>query len=838
MRSKGIVFATLILWISSSSFAHADSALPANGRLVQLTLIPDYEEGTIQFDGTASYLDYSPVPVNLTGLPLQVEKEWKDETGKTWNIIGRIKDGRIVHDPKKHVYHLLIGPISLQPQDELRFTFPFINLDYGQISPPPDPQDQSDEIWRRFAHRFSYKAGGADRDIPFLDIPFTPIEKQIDLILTPLMGEVLVGKTDGLRLSGRVSFESLEDYEEFSRHCQNTSNRLKYGDYRIAHLLSFLDYPHYSGFAAINPAYQFKPTTVALRSELLACQYDRGEGIGSVAATFSGRAVRWGQNEGSFPQSLQGTDRTDGNYLFDPLLPFKGVQGYDIWLGKLVLAPGDVLTITVPHVQMQADALEPPPTTMIYPGSDQIDQQPQIVYHGPRTFDLSVKYVPQTQLFLSQVPAILRPSIALVERQFGSLFGNAGALMTWIILALGFLLLIASKSINRGRNWLGLSAWFLGSVSLLYGLRGSFGLLVIALAMYLSQAILPQPAPAATLSVVKELAKGLAGVSLIAVAIILDGEGTRLFRDLSTSDLSPLTPVILVILTGTMLFLLYGWRRDTKLFKTADLPTLALFLVILCTYDALDKSLLALLMVSLGGVYVLRRLSRLRENKSINPQTHFGEGLQKRLELAFANRLIPLSILALIVLAVGNDLTSTYSSELYVAVPWIVAPLLPPLLVFASVALTFTSIALLFILLYPVIPFEAGYIKAAIFALFLFLVFLFGLGTDDRLIASLQTILVGRVIYYLSVPMLIGVYFDIHDFMQRENQRRVAAGEPKEEINFQSASTMYFKRLQGIAGALAGILSLAAPSVYAFLSNQPVIVTYFNLLEKLVLLPV
>ena len=86
--------------------------------------------------------------------------------------------------------------------------------------------------------------------------------------------------------------------------------------------------------------------------------------------------------------------------------------------------------------------------------------------------------------------------------------------------------------------------------------------------------------------------------------------------------------------------------------------------------------------------------------------------------------------------------------------------------------------------------------------------------------------------------MLIGAYFDINVFMQKENKRITGEGRKKNTINFQTASIMYFKNLQGITSTLVGIISLVAPSVYAFLSNQPVIVTYFSLLEKLVLLPI
>jgi len=190
------------------------------------------------------------------------------------------------------------------------------------------------------------------------------------------------------------------------------------------------------------------------------------------------------------------------------------------------------------------------------------------------------------------------------------------------------------------------------------------------------------------------------------------------------------------------------------------------------------------------------------------------------------------------VFALVNDLSSTYANEMQIRISPLLTPIAIPLLAFVSVFLAFTSTALLFVLVYPLLPSTSGYMKATLFAVFLFLVFLFGIGTDDRLIASLPNILVGRVIYYFSVPLLIGIYIDINEFMQNENIRLTSEGKDEKAVNFQTAGSMYLKKLQGLMGTLAGIFSLVAPSIFALVANQPVIMTYFSLLEKLVLLPI
>jgi hypothetical protein len=216
----------------------------------------------------------------------------------------------------------------------------------------------------------------------------------------------------------------------------------------------------------------------------------------------------------------------------------------------------------------------------------------------------------------------------------------------------------------------------------------------------------------------------------------------------------------------------------------------------------------------------------------VNENT-FGKDLQRRFKLAFGSRVVPVAMIVLIAFAVVNDLSSTYGNEIQLSIWPLLSPIVIPLLATISVFLAFTSIALLFILVYPFLPSSAGYIKATLFALFLFLVFLFGIGTDDRLIEVLPRILIGRVLYYLSVPMLIGLYFDINEFMQKENKRLSSTGAEKKSLTFQSASNMYFKNLQGVAGTLVSILSIVAPAVYAFISSEPIIVTYFDLIRLL-----
>ncbi len=825
-RRLRAVFLFISLYLSLQAIEVGAQQI-SGSRLAKITLIPDYVNGTILFDGEID-LDNPSRSLDLEGLPLNIEHQWKAKGSAVWNITGSIRDGKLLYEAESETYHLIFGPVYLQPNDSLRLIVPFVNLDYAQIQPPADDPSQTDVISRQLTNLFAYSTGDAGRDIPTLDIPFSPLVMKTDLNLIPLIGEALAGKASGLRLSGRVQFENIRDFDTFSRYCQITPERLRNGDTRVGHLLHNLDFPTHFGPDVLSPIYQNKPTRALLRSELEGCQYDKKKGVGEVQAVFSGRVVNYEQGKELFPLELQASDFPDGNYSFVPPVLFRGVPGYEIRLGRILLAPEDVLTISIPNVQVQADGLQPRPVA--YENTEDL----RIVYTGPASFELALPYVPQTDLYASQFPSMLRPSISIIENQLGNLYPFDRSRGTWLALGLGILLYLLSVFVLKAK-WLSIAGWLLIALSLFYGVRGSFGLLCVTVLFFNTGAGIR-----GWISIeredVRKLIRGLVGIGLIALGVYLDAEGTSLFRGLSGPELSPLTPLILLILVAALFLLFYG-RPSAKSFLHSDLPILMLLLAVLSLYDAFDKSLLALLILFAGGWYVTNPSPRNNPAKRRQNEKMLGNDLRRRWNRAFGNRLVPFAVLILMIFAIGNDLSSTYANEMQVLLPPLIAPLVIPLLVFVSVFLTFSSIALLFILVYPFLPFKTGYLKATVFALGLFLVFLFGIGTDDRLIVALPNILVGRVIYYLSVPMLIGVYLDIHEFMQKENKRRAAQGGEQKAINFQTASSLYFKDLQGIISTLVGIVSLVAPAVYAFLSSQPVIVTYFDLLEKLVLLP-
>lgn len=807
---------TLILLFSFHPMGEVQ-AQASIGRYIRLTLIPDYVTQTIRFDGRSALVS-ADAPTELTGIPVHIDQDWTSSSD--WNLVGSI-DGTVAYDSETKLYHLRMGPFQLQPLDELILILPFVNLHSDEVQPPAERIPDRD-------HALRYLGGAQGREITEIDIPFTPIARQIELNITPLLGEAFVGRSDAFRLSGRVQYSRLETYGEFARYCQNSLSRLSHGDYRIYDLLYLLDFPHYFTGDILNPIYQFKPTALALRSELVHCTFDTSEPMGQVDASYAGRVFEFTASDLFMPTPLIAEDAADRNVPFVPA-GFQGVRGYMIQLGRVLLGPEDQLTIAIPNTDIQVELVSPAPNGL----SAQPHEQEVIVYHGPATLNISIPYIPRTSLFLRQFPAILRPSVGLLEGQLqGSLFPVYSSVGLWVVLLLGLAGVLVSLRFPMGGG-LAVLSWLSLLIGLFFGLSGSYGILAWTALLYTFN---PLPLPVRSVRPAFSLGASLRGMLALGVVLLAEywnGKSAAIFQGLSEPDLTPFTPLILILVVLVLYVLFSGGQRKIDNFSISTLPVLALLFAASVLYDVFNVSMMALVIFYAGCFYIFKRILSAYQNPAFKNDP-FGRDLQKRFSLAFGNPLVPAALLVLVLFAMRSDLTSTYANELNITISWLPVPLVIPLLDLSSILITFGSVAGLFVLIYPFLPFQAGYARAICLASFLFLVFLFGIGTDSRLILSLPTILVGRVVYYCSVPLLIGLYFDIHAFMQKENKRRTKETGEKKKVTFQAAGAMYLKNLQGVVGTVTGILSLVAPSAYAYIFSQPVISTYFSLLEKLV----
>lgn len=818
MKYRTLFLAALLALVFFQTDQTSVQARQSSGpRQYNVTLIPDYEGRLVQFHGSSELLSRT-APTVLAGLELDLDRNWWMNT--SWKTIGTFVDSSIRPGRDAGQYVLTIGPITLEPLEELSLVLPFVipmDSDIQRIQPPPDDGGANATP----SHlRLVYSGGLEGKEDLVIEIPFIPVVREIDLVLTPLIGEMQVGRQEGLRLSGRVRFAFPSGFAQFATYCPYALGDVQDGAYRRDDLLYALDYPHFTSPDILHGAFQFKPTSLDLRSEFVSCQYDPENDLEQAEATFSGRVFASDGIDPSYPTELEGFDFQDSNNPSGPEGEAQGMGRYEIQLGEVRLGPGDILNITVPGTDIDLEGLFPPPAGLsLLP-----DEEILITYRGPATFHLVLPYVPRSELSYRQLPTLLRPRLEFLEDELEARFPIGESALTWIILLTGFFLVLVQRIMRRGQ-WLAALGWFGLMVGFYYGVRGSFGLLCLAAIFYILQLARSTRDVQMTKENIGRISRALASFVLIAAAVYLDREGTDKFEQLSTAELSPLTPLVLLILVSGMFLVLYGARKNADGFNAYDLPALALLLLVPSLYDVIDKSLLALALLFLGGVYILPRAAA---------ENGFGQALQERMALVFGNGIVPLSLFILIVFAIVNDLDSTFAHQINVDLGPLPSSWVLPLLNLVSVFVTFTSVALLFVLVFPHLPFTAGYVKAVWFAVFLLFIFLLGLGTDDRLILSLPSILIGRALYYLSAPLLIGVYLDINNYMQNENTRRIAEGKKEKPLSFPDAARQYFGNLRRSIGGLATILSLVAPPAYNSLSSQPVVITYFSLLENLV----
>jgi hypothetical protein len=802
-----LLAAAFVLWLISPVAPSA--AAQARGRVVWLTALFDYARGTVEFDGTVITPDSGAPDLRAWGFA-ETLPSWKDANGN-WYVHGTLAGARLVKDDTG-TFHLQIKSLALAPGDKLTWRIPFVNLDYNRIDPPPDnlhlltsPPLPANTPPSLIGLQYD---GGSGRTVD-LDLPFTPIRKQITLQAIPLIGEMLLGRTDSFRIAGRVIFDGLTDYGEFNRHCATDPGSRVLYRYRTADLLFALDGMPVYNSGLLSAAYQMQPRYLLASVDLTTCQFDAKKG--RVEATFSGRAFASTPTLASPPPSWFPPNQSDANQVVQL---DEGGSEYELRLGSIALAPGDVLTVTVPATEIHD--VQPPPTRYVFSR----DRTPEIVYAGPARFSLHIRYAPQADLFLRQIPATLRALVHSIEITPRPLLDPRGAPLTWTLLILG-LALLAAQRFAQGRLALIASGlgWTLAAIALYFGLRGAFGLLVLAVLAYVESF-------GSRKRFATELTRALIALALILAAMYADSQAENIFTLLTTLQLesTPVTPAIFLVLGAALAAVVAFPREQIKpLFPRLN-NAVVLVLIAFASFDVLQKSLLGLAVIGVGMLYLARRASR------IGDKMH-GEQVIDRLKTLWKSRFVPIGIALMILFAVENGLPST--SAILGSTLGLAGAVLMPVLLLISVVQGFLTIGALFIMVYPALPFKAGYLKALTLGLFLLALFLVGTGADDRLISSIDSLVVGRLVYYVSVPLLIGLYFDIVQFMRAEQAKQLAEGKPAAALTIEQAAPMYFKQLQGWVGTLGALASLVAPGAYALFAGTPLVTTYFDIIGKL-----
>lgn len=781
-------------------------------RISRLTILLNYDGSQPDFDGLVWTTD--GIRPNLKAWGLEEKREALFDKGSlAWSISGTFSVASLeLPESPDEFYLLRIGPLTLAPGDEISFILPFVSIDYERVKPAPDNLQaliSPGSLFTRIPSNIlgvTY-AGGTGRTI-IVEIPFSPIRKQIHLTITPVIGQMLLGYIDSFRLSGSVTYSDIHDYDEFIQRCHNDPSSLLLYRYGTADLLYALDSPPQYNFG-LNPIYQFKPTYLLVNTKLISCYFDSGSG--KVFTSFDGRAIKKPEYSKPYPEAWEKFDTADFNTQVKIGSEQSGRHAYELRFGDIVLAPRDVLTVTL----MSSDIREVSPMPTRYEFSQ--GNNPKIVYEGPRRFPIEILYFPDSALVFHQIPTILRSLVHhSIELSLPLLNISGGVSTTKILVILALIVLAGGTLIRVPRlaKFIKLLGWSMAALVLFYGVYGSYGLLILAVLLYIRES-----------NSRDDLIRNCAAIVLILAGVYIDNQATRLYALLIDVDLeiTPVTPLIYLVL-GLAFFALFAYPRARfeRLFSRAQLPLVIVFFAF-ATFDVLQKSLLGFALIAAGIVFLMARLTPSKDIEYV-------EGI-KRLEIVLSSRLVPIGFVLMIVFAAQNGLRNA-SAILETRCVW--SPALPPLLLIFSILQGLLAITISFIVLYPMIPFKAGYLKSVTFAAFLTLIFLVGTASDARMVLFYESLVTGRFIYYIGVPLLIGVYFDIIDYMNTERRKLEAEGKPVAMFTIQQAASMYLKQVQGLISTVGAIASLIAPGAYAFFAGNPIVTTYFDILEKFI----
>lgn len=793
---------------------------PASGesqqprRSVQLTLLPNYTNNQVLIVGSIASLtatNAEEVQLDDWGLKGNLNVWASDSKKDTTNfyIQGILANASLEPAGDADKYKIIIGPLQLPPGNTLAITIPFVSLVSDEVSPVPHNLDETKKPGVPLTS-LRYSAGDDPLELT-LEIPFVPVSKKIDLNIFPLVGELIQKRPDSYRLFGQVTFEDIRDFTLFEKYCQSTVENL-FWPYRMADTLFALDYLPIFHFGYLPPTFQYKPSYLLVRSELQSCIYE--DGAGQVFTTITGRAFHQPEDTSRFPEFLQDQDAPEQQFEIQERGTGTGV--YEIQLGYIFLGPRDRLKVTLPGTDIRG--ISPAPSRFSYSDTGQILAE----FDGPEKFILNVRYAPRPELFIQQLPATIRAFGSRAENLLLALNTGPGSWVPWIILVVCLVILAGFQRFNhRLKLWQFVIVWSVAGVLCYYSFQNVFGLILFAIGGHM----LVNWNPGSLDTSIRDILTLI--IATIFLALDVKIKDFIFLLNGYNLELTLFTPSLLILFC-LIIYLIYRHPKEKFKWTPREIIGPAIFLFSLSVLDGLQKSLPALL-ISVGLVlFVVQRY-----NKSSHKQNEYTiPDIPSRFRAAWRSPFLWIGLFTLSIFVISNDITN--SAEVLDPKLGMIRFLLDPILLFFSVVLSFLATGSLFLLLYPSLPFHKGYLKAIVFALGLMAIFILGIGADDRFVTALPTMLVGRFIYYLSGPLLIGIFMEV--YTERETKKaknRTEKKTEKEDIPGYSFIRI-FEPLKSFLGPLGSLVSLVAPALYAWASNQPLITSYYDVLEILI----
>jgi hypothetical protein len=822
MRYKRLLFQIVLalsisLIISLLFFTIAASGeLQQSQRTVQLTLLPDYANNQVMVLGiifSTTAISVEEAQSGDWGFEGDLNI-WTSEPGgvsRNFYVQGVLPNAFLRAPEETGAYKIVIGPLQIPPGDTLALTIPFASLVSDNLSPAPG---NLDEIKKSdFPLPFIRYSASEDPLELTIEIPFFPINKEIDLNLLPLVGELIQNRQDSYRLFGQVTFKAIRDFATFQKYCQPTIEN-PFWPYRMADTLFTLDYLPIFHFGYLPPAYQYKPSYLLVRSELRSCSYE-GE-AGQVVTSFTGRVFHQPQDGLLFPDFLLDQDVPERQVEVQDAHTGNGIGIYEIQLGSIFLGPGDRLKVNLPEADMRS--ISPAPSRFSYTETGQILAE----FDGPEKFVLKVSYAPRPELFVQQFPVTLRAIGSKAENFLLSLNTGPVNWQPWAVFVACLATLAGVQRFGRQlKLWQRVSVWFIAGALCYYSFPHIFGLIFFAIGVHLLATWKTRSQDAIIRTILTLLA------AIVFLALDTKARDLIFMLDGYHLELTMFTPALLMVF-GLITYLIYRHPKEKSKWMPREIVGPAMFLFALSVLDALQKSLPAIL---LAGGLIFMIFWRYNESPS-KQGIDYIPNIPDRLHAAWRSPFLWIGLFTLSIFVISNDVTST--AEVLAPSLGVIRFLLSPLLLFLSVVLSFLSTGGLFLLLYPSLPFREGYLKAIVFTLGLLVIFIFGVGGDDRFVTALPVMLVGRFIYYLSAPLLIGIFMEVYiaEETRKASQGTEKTAEKKEVTGY--AFNQMSDPLKRFLGPLGSLISLVAPALFAWVSNQPLITSYYDVLEILI----
>lgn len=818
--------------------------------VLHLSLIPNYESGQLHIVGAIEEADCADISYDWFQDAQIIPPQHPDEGLCLFQLFNQ---GEVVAQDGGS-YQVFWPELQLNEVDELSFVIPGADIQSKEMTPQP----------RRGLRPFHWQLLGSDIESG-LRVPFQPWQFEIDLTINTLLPTVTDNQSQTL-LSGKVTISGIQDIESYRWLAQ--ANIITQPETEM--LLTVLDYvpmqssDTFPGFVDLALS---KQQIAWLQSDINTAQSPQTGQGGVVQFSIIGSIYNLPHSGSSVAQPPP--PPSDFNAApFSPSPP-EGLEksssinnSEKLVLGIVRLAPHDTLSLQLPDHLIEE--VSPPPSQK--PDSN------RLVYQGPAHFNIEIRHTVTGILLIKQIPIIARSfsvpledGLAALAQQFG-IYAPFVALLTFMLT-----MLIVRK---YGRQWQSTRPffiiWLITGTALLYFTPAISSLLLLSL-LILQPYFQWRHQGEAIVTLLLATAVLFDNISVSRYPIVLNGV---------EQHLNFYTPLILLCFALLSLGVIaLRWRNVTKRLTESEreddglpvvyLPALTMGFMILATYEVINQSFLSFIILIII-VTLIQRFTRRSPNPTVTEMTHeqplTSEPETKigwNISLSYETGQFKLSWGDKQATAVSppqsNEPRDKPQAAIEPSLSWLhslnqilqrpiiiigiiilalvaLSPVTNPLNAIIFNLVTLLAISILFIILYQFLPTSVGYYKAILFIIPFIFIFLLGIGAASIPLTSptnsttshfvlflnqLGALILGRLIYYLTVPLFIGLYLEYTQQRQRgqvENLRQ------------------FLVSAKSLIPLITAVLSALAPSLFQLFTQQPIIATFADLIEQFLII--